>query len=91
MMGACAFLMPISGFRFMRAERIDFRVVLGLTVGGIPAVLVAAYVVKSLPLVTLRWGVVAVVLYAAMLLLRAAALSSEETASLPVASGVQKP
>jgi uncharacterized membrane protein YfcA len=72
MMGACAFLMPVSGFRFMRTERIDFRVVLGLTVGGIPAVLVAAYVVKSLPLVTLRWGVVVVVLYAAFLLLRSA-------------------
>lgn len=72
MMGACAFLMPISGFRFMRSERIDFRIVLGLTLGGIPAVLVAAYVVKSLPLVTLRWGVVVVVLYAALLLLRSA-------------------
>ena len=36
---------------------------------GIPAVLLAAYVVKSLPLVALRWGVVVVVLYAAALLL----------------------
>jgi uncharacterized membrane protein YfcA len=91
MMGACAFLMPVSGFRFIRAERIDFRVVLGLSLGGIPAVLVAFYLVKSLPLDTLRWGVVAVVLYAALLLLRHAFLPSEETAPLPVASGVQKP
>jgi uncharacterized membrane protein YfcA len=72
MMGACAFLMPVSGLRFVRSERIDLRVVIGLAIGGIPAVLLAAYVVKSLPLTTLRWGVVAVVLYAAMLLLRAA-------------------
>lgn len=72
MMGACAFLMPVSGMRFARSERIDLRVVLGLALGGIPAVLLAAYVVKSLPLVTLRWGVVVVVLYAAVLLLRAA-------------------
>lgn len=72
MMGACAFLMPVSGIRFVRAERIDLRVVLGLAVGGIPAVLLAAYVVKSLPLATLRWGVVVVVLYAAALLLHAA-------------------
>ena len=72
MMGACAFLMPVSGMRFLRSERIDLRVVLGLALGGIPAVLLAAYVVKSLPLTTLRWGVVVVVLYAAALLLRAA-------------------
>ncbi len=72
MMGACAFLMPVSGMRFVRSERIDLRVVLGLAIGGIPAVLLAAYVVKSLPLASLRWGVVVVVLYAATLLLRAA-------------------
>lgn len=72
MMGACAFLMPVSGVRFVRSPRIDLRVVLGLAIGGVPAVLLAAYVVKSLPLATLRWGVVVVVLYAAVLLLRAA-------------------
>ena len=72
MMGACAFLMPISAVRFVRSERIDLRIVLGLALGGIPAVLLAAYVVKSLPLNTLRWGVVVVVLYAAVVLLRAA-------------------
>ena len=72
MMGACAFLMPVCGVRFVRSERIDLRVVLGLALGGIPAVLLAAYVVKSLPLTALRWGVVVVVLYAAALLLRAA-------------------
>ena len=72
MMGACAFLMPVSGFRFVRSERVDLRVVIGLAIGGIPAVLLAAYVVKSLPLADLRWGVVVVVLYAAALLLRAA-------------------
>ncbi len=72
MMGACAFLMPISAVRFVRTERIDLRIVLGLALGGIPAVLLAAYVVKSLPLHVLRWGVVVVVLYAAALLLRAA-------------------
>ena len=73
MMGACAFLMPISSLRFVRAERIDLRVVIGLALGGIPLVLLAALVVKSLPLQTIRWGVVAVVFYAAALLLRSAA------------------
>lgn len=83
MMGACAFLMPVSGMRFARSERIDLRVVLGLAIGGIPAVLLAAYVVKSLPLATLRWGVVAVVLYAAALLLRAALATKPEPAVSP--------
>jgi uncharacterized membrane protein YfcA len=73
MMGACAFLMPVSGLRFMRTERIDLRVVVGMAVGGVPAVLLAAFGVKSLPLQTLRWGVVLVVLYSAALLLRSAA------------------
>ncbi|MFZ2508437.1 MAG: hypothetical protein WAW79_08210 [Steroidobacteraceae bacterium] len=72
MMGACAFLMPVCGMRFIRAERINLRVVIGLALGGIPLVLVAAFLVKSLPLETLRWGVVVVVLYAAILLLRSA-------------------
>jgi uncharacterized membrane protein YfcA len=72
MMGACAFLMPASGMRFLKSDRIDYRLVLSLAVGGIPAVLLAAYVVKSLPLETLRWVVVVVVLYTAVVMLRAA-------------------
>ena len=75
MMGACAFLMPISSLRFVRAERIDLRVVIGFALGGVPLVLLAAFVVKSLPLLWIRWGVVVVVLYAAVLLLRSAARS----------------
>jgi uncharacterized membrane protein YfcA len=69
MMGSCAFLMPISGVRFIRRERYSLRVALGLTLGGIPGVLVAAFIVKSLPIVWLRWLVVVVVLYAAILML----------------------
>jgi uncharacterized membrane protein YfcA len=72
MMGACAFLMPVSGLRFVRTDRIDLRIVLGLALGGVPAVLLAAFVVKSLPLQALRWGVVVVVIYSAALLLRSA-------------------
>jgi uncharacterized membrane protein YfcA len=72
MMGACAFLMSLSGVRFVRSERIDLGVTLGLALGGIPAVLVAAFVIRSLPLTALRWGVVVVVLYAAALLLGSA-------------------
>ena len=69
MMGACAFLMPIGGASFIRSGLYDRRTSLGLTLGGVPGVLVAAYVVKSLPLQWLRWLVVLVVLYAACLML----------------------
>jgi uncharacterized membrane protein YfcA len=72
MAGACAFLMPTTGFKFMRTDRINLKIVLGITLGGIPAVLLAAFVVKEMPIVWLRWGVVVVVLYAAALLLRSA-------------------
>lgn len=72
MMGACAFLMPLSSLRFVRAERIDLRIVIGMAIGGIPLVIVAAKLVKSLELQTIRWGVVVVVIYAAALLLRSA-------------------
>ncbi|HEU4664305.1 MAG TPA: sulfite exporter TauE/SafE family protein [Dokdonella sp.] len=85
MMGACAFLMPVAGARFVRSDRIDLRVVLGLALGGIPAVLLAAWVVRSLPLTALRWGVVVVVLYAAALLLRPALTAPEKPlAEVPI-------
>lgn len=73
MASACAFLMPTTGFRYIHAERIDLRIVIGIALGGIPAVLVAAFLVKEMPVEPLRWAVVAVVLYAAALLLRTAA------------------
>jgi uncharacterized membrane protein YfcA len=80
MASACAFLMPTTGFRFVQSERIDLRVVLGIALGGIPAVLVAAYIVKELDVVWLRWGVVVVVLYAALLLLRTAFVGEKSSA-----------
>jgi uncharacterized membrane protein YfcA len=76
MAGACAFLMPTTGFSFVKTDRIDLRTVIGITLGGIPATLVAALIVKELPIEWLRWGVVVVVLYAAILLLRSAARGS---------------
>ena len=72
MMGSCAFLMPIASARFIRAGCFDRRATLGLLAGGIPAVLIAAFIVKSLPLAQVRWLVVIVVLYTAANLLRTA-------------------
>jgi len=72
MMGSCAFLMPFASARFIGKQSYDLRAALGLTIGGLPGVLIAAYIVKSLPLTAVRWLVVVVVLYAAAMLLRAA-------------------
>jgi uncharacterized membrane protein YfcA len=72
MMGSCAFLMPIGSLNFIRHARYSLRAALGLGLGGIPAVLIAAFIVKSLPIEYLRWLVVIVVLYAALSMLRSA-------------------
>lgn len=72
MMGSCAFLMPVGGVRFIRLRRYDLSAALGLTIGGIPGVLIAAFVVKSLPIGWLRWLVAVVVAYTAMLMLYSA-------------------
>jgi uncharacterized membrane protein YfcA len=72
MMGSCAFLMPPAGLRFMNVGRVNFPATLGLALGGIPAVLIAAYLVRSLPLELLRWLVVIVVIVAATMMLRSA-------------------
>lgn len=72
MASAASFAGPLAGIRFLLKQRCDPRAALGLTLGGIPAVLLAALVVKSLPLDALRWLVVVVILYTAVMMLRAA-------------------
>ncbi|HEX7945902.1 MAG TPA: sulfite exporter TauE/SafE family protein [Phenylobacterium sp.] len=69
MMGSCAFLMPVGGARFVASGRFNPGAALGLTLGGVPAVLVAAYIVKSLPLDWLRILVVIAAGYAALSML----------------------
>jgi uncharacterized membrane protein YfcA len=72
MMGSCALLMPVGGVRFVSARRYSPGAALGLAVGGVPGVPCAAFIVRSLPLVWLRWLVVGVVVYAAVLILLSA-------------------
>jgi len=72
MMGSGALLVLVAGLRIIRTRPLNLPLVLGMSLGGIPAVLVAALIVKSLPITQLRWGVVAVVTYAAAVMLHAA-------------------
>ncbi len=80
MMGSCAFLMPAASLRFMRYGRYDMAAAIGLALGGVPAVLFAAYLVKSLPLDYVRWLVVAIAGYAAVTLIRAGLKPASATA-----------
>jgi uncharacterized membrane protein YfcA len=72
MMGSCAFLMPVASARFIQAGSYSPRVALGIALGGLPGVLIAALIVKSLPLTAVRWLVVVAVIYAAFTMLRSA-------------------
>jgi uncharacterized membrane protein YfcA len=71
MMGSCAFLMPISSLRFCNNKKYLPSAALGIAFAGVPAVLLAAYFVKSLPLDYVRWIVVVVVLFVASTMLKA--------------------
>ena len=71
MMGSCAFLMPPASIRFIREGAYNRKAAVAMAIPGIFAVLIAAFVVKSLPLDTLRWVVIVVILYTAGVMLRA--------------------
>jgi uncharacterized membrane protein YfcA len=86
MMGACGFLMPAGSLQFIRKERYDLRTALAFTIGGPGAVLIAAFIVKSLPLDAVRWLVIAVVVYTATAMLRAA--FAEKAAAAEKAAGM---
>lgn len=66
-----------AGVQCVRKVDLDWRIVLGLTIGAIPSVLVAALIVKEMDLVLLRWLVVVVVTYAGVVLLMTALRKAE--------------
>ncbi len=78
MMGSCAFLMPVGSLRFIRERCYSLPAALGLAIGGIPGVLLAAFLVISLPIYAVRWLVIVVVVYAASTLLYSGLTEAEE-------------
>lgn len=74
MMGSCAVLMPAGSIQFIRKNCYDLRAAVGLAIGGVPGVLIAAYIVQSLPLQAVKWLVAVVVVYTAVTMLRASRL-----------------
>lgn len=81
MMGACAFLMPAGSVQFVRKNSYDLRTAIAFTLGGPGAVLIAAFIVRSLDLYYVRWLVVGVVLYTATTMLRTAAAERKAAAA----------
>lgn len=70
MMGSCAFLMPVASAKFIREGAYNRKASLAISVCGAAGVLIAAYIVKSLPIDMLKWLVMAVVLYTSIIMLK---------------------
>ena len=65
MAASASLILPAAAIRFYKSGRFDKRAAIGLAIGGIPGVFIAAFVVKELPLTTVKWIVVCVLLYTA--------------------------
>ena len=88
MAGAAALMGATASVRHINTRNLDLRVVMGLTIGGIPAVFIAAYLVVSMPLALLRWLVLIVVLYAAAIMLLAAVRGRREHQAEPATAAL---
>ncbi|MGL4989190.1 MAG: sulfite exporter TauE/SafE family protein [Cetobacterium sp.] len=70
MMGSCAYLMPGACIRFIKEDAYNRKATMIITITGVVGVLIAAYLVKSLPLNILTWLVIFVIGYTAFNLYR---------------------
>jgi uncharacterized membrane protein YfcA len=77
MMGSCAFLMPVASVKFIKTASYNRKAALAMAIPGSIAVLIAAFIVKSLPLETLQWVVLGVILYTSATMLTAALRKKE--------------
>ena len=70
MMCSCAFLTFFSAGSFLRMGRVNSRAAVAVAISGPIAVIIAAYLVKSLDLHLLAWLVIGVVLYTSVTMFR---------------------
>jgi uncharacterized membrane protein YfcA len=84
MMGSCAFLMPVGSMRFIREDAYALRPALGLAIGGVPGVLLAAKFFSWLPIEMVRWLVIVVVVYTSLTMLRAALAQPKPASTITI-------
>lgn len=77
-----------ASMKHLEIGQVDLRICLGLAIGGIPAVFVAALIVREMPVELLRWLVIVVVLYTASALIRSALLGRREHRAEPATAPV---
>lgn len=77
MMTATAMLMAAGSARFVKEKAYDPKAAVALTLFGLFGVLIAAFIVKSLPLTVMKWVVLGVVLYTSMMMFISARQSSK--------------
>jgi len=82
MMGSCAFLMPVASIQFIRRDAYNLRAALGLALGGPLAVLLAIWLVTSLPTPMVRVLVFVVIVYTSLTMLRSAAVERRTRAQV---------
>jgi uncharacterized membrane protein YfcA len=62
--------MPPASVKFIREGAYNRKAAMAMALPGMIAVLIAALIVKSLPLDTLRWIVMVVILYTSTVMLK---------------------
>lgn len=82
MMGASAVLMPIAAYRFIKEKAYNRKASVAITLGGVAGVFIAAYIVTSMPLNTLRWLVIGVIIYTSITMLHSYMKGRAEIAGL---------
>ena len=78
MMGSCAFLMPPASVKFIKEGAYNRKAALAMAIPGAIAVLIAVYIVKSLPMDTLRWVVILIILYTSAVMFRSALINQKQ-------------
>lgn len=79
MMGSCAFLMPPASAKFIKEGAYNRKASFSMAISGTVAVLIAAFIIKSLPLDILRWIVFFVIIITAVIMLQSAFLKKGQS------------
>lgn len=81
MMGSCAVLMPVASAKFVKEEMFAKKPSLFIMIAGVIGVIIAAKLVKEMPLDILRWLVIVVVTYTGISMLIAAKKEKDKQTS----------